>query len=351
MDKDIFLELVNNLENVSRWKLKDSPLARALAEFAYQRQIQDLPFLNELVERLVPVLQTESVVSSWSELNSEVLVTSDFLAERILPWVELVRTELFGSRNAPFRSTKEAEDWIQEQAKDQRLFPIGGNLEERLGHLISSGRVQVAAPPERSFEYLGEDGKVHQITIMDIQRGEWKTPESRPRYTERGIPALRWLDNETRIMANATGFEQPSLVQFVLVGVSPVLPRYLVRVEADHQATPAGDILQPYKLKIEILARDLGFEELRRIYQTYRRELKSRKAKALSDEHWAIYRLVKEKGGPVSGKGSVQFWKSVMEQWNILLPERKYSHWKGVKIAYERIIRRLETKLRPGAER
>jgi len=94
-------------------------------------------------------------------------------------------------------------------------------------------------------------------------------------------------------------------------------------------------------LEIEIRARDIGFEELRQIYRTYRRT-QSRKAKAWSDEHWAIYRLVKEKGGPVSGKGSVQFWKSVMEQWNTLHSKRRYSHWKGIKIVYERIIRRLE---------
>jgi len=342
VSKDIFLESVNNLGNIQRWELKDSPVVQVLAEFAYKYQIRNLQLVDDLVERLAPLLQAGNATTSVPELTSDSLLTSDFLADRILPWIELVRTELFGSRDAPFHGIRQSEQWIDQQAKDQRLLPVGGKFDEP----ISSGRFRLAVPPKRTFEYMGEDGKVHKVTMTDIHIGEWKDPELRPRRTEQGIPALRWLENETRIMARSTGFTQPALIQFILVGVRPVLPRYQVRGETVYQVTPAGDILQPFHVEIEIRARDLGFEELRQIYQIYRRQLQSRKAKALNEEHWLIYRLVKERGGPLSGKGSVQFWKSVMEEWNTLHPEKRYSHWKGIKIIYERIIKRLEVRFK-----
>lgn len=358
--KDLCLELVNNLGNIRKWGIKDSPLATALAGFMFRHQIQNLEVLNDLVERLAPVLQTENAMSlpelqgegtspSSGFLTSDILLNSDFLADRILPWVQLVRTELFGSADAPFSSNKDAENWIKEQAKNG-VYGVGTawnarDLREQLVHYILSASVNVAFPLERTLEYLGEDGKVHQIKIKGREFEDWEISQLREQYDK--WTSLSWLENETRIMARATGFTKPSLVQFILMGIRPVLPRYLVKGKAGYQATPTGDILQPFHLEIEIRARDLGFEELRRIYQTYR-HTQPRKAKAFKEEHREIYRLVKEKGGPVSGKGSVQFWKSVMKQWN-LHSDKRYSSWKGIKIAYERIIiRQIRQQLTQG---
>jgi len=360
LSRDFCLELVNDLETIKRRELKDSPLAIALADFIFgqRRDIQkyalDLEPLNDLVERLAPVLQTENAMnilpeqgegtspSSSGFLTSDILLNSDFLADRILPWVQLVRTELFGSADAPFSSNKDAENWIQERSSPG-VYGVGGgtgwnerDMREQLVHDILSASVSVAVPLERTLEYLGEDGKVHQIKIKGRELEDWEISQLREEYDKWTMHSLSWLENETRIMARATGFTKPSLVQFILMGIRPVLPRYLVKGKAGYQATPTGDILQPFHLEIEIRARDLGFEELRRIYQTYR-HTQPRKAKAFKEEHREIYRLVKEKGGPVSGKGSVQFWKSVMEQWN-LHSDKRYSSWKGIKIAYERII-------------
>jgi len=365
LSRDFCLGLVNDLETIKRWELKNSPLAIALADFIFghrrdiRNYVLDLEPLNDLVERLAPVFQTENAMSlpelqgegtlpSSGFLTSDILLNSDFLADRILPWVQLVRTELFGSVDAPFSSNKDAENWIQEQAKNG-VYGVGGgspwpgrDMREQLVHdILSVSGVSEVFPLGRTLEYLGEDGKVHQIKIKGRELEDWEISQFREEYDKWTMHSLSWLENETRIMARATGFTKPSLVQFILMGIRPVLPRYLVKGKVGYQATPTGDILQPFHLEIEIRARDLGFEELRRIYQTYR-HTQPRKAKALSGVHWAIYRLVKERGGPVSGKGSVQFWKSVMEQWNTLHSEKRYSHWKGIKIAYERIIERLE---------
>lgn len=346
---DFFLGLVNNLEDIRKWELKDSPLAQGLAKFMFKYEIRNLEDVRDLVKSLVPSLQAKGATIS-SELTSDMLLTSDFLADRILPWVQLVRTELFGSADAPFSSIKEAENWIQEQSK---VYGIGDawpvrDMREQLVHDILSdvSGVSVAFPLGRTLEYLGEDGKVHQIKIKGRELEDWEISQLREQYDKWTMHSLSWLENETRIMSRATGLTQASLVQFVLVGIRPILPRYLVRDRTVYQATPSGDILQPLHLEIEIRARDIGFEELRQIYRTYRRT-QSRKAKAFKEEHRAIYRLVKEKGGPVSGKGSVQFWKSVMEQWN-LHSEKRYSHWKGIKIAYERIKLRNSQRYKKG---
>ena len=67
------------------------------------------------------------------------------------------------------------------------------------------------------------------------------------------------------------------------------------------------------------------------------------KGKRLNTNHLQLCRLVQNKGGAPKGKGTLAFWKSVMDEWNTPHPKNEYKTWKGVKIYYERII----SKLRP----
>ncbi len=103
-------------------------------------------------------------------------------------------------------------------------------------------------------------------------------------------------------------------------------------------------------MDIRIWAQDFTFEELREVYKNYRELLQLKKHKIrdgreLAKSHWEIYQLVKEKDGPTRGKGSVDFWKSVKREWNKLHPQNNYETWKGVKLAYDRIINRLERRV------
>jgi hypothetical protein len=60
--------------------------------------------------------------------------------------------------------------------------------------------------------------------------------------------------------------------------------------------------------------------------------------------------MVQRRGSPTKGKGTVSFWKSVMAEWNELYPG-SYGHWKGVKIAYDRVTEKLSHRFRAGIEK
>jgi len=57
--------------------------------------------------------------------------------------------------------------------------------------------------------------------------------------------------------------------------------------------------------------------------------------------------MIRKRGDIPSREGTVKFWVSVMKEWNDLHPQDKYKTWKGIKIAYDRIIARLERRVTP----
>mgnify|MGYP001145427330 CR=1 FL=1 len=159
-------------------------------------------------------------------------------------------------------------------------------------------------------------------------------------------------------MCEATGFNQPSLVQFILMGTPPIVPRYWIGALPYYRPIPLGpdhkgfqdELLRVSYVDIRIWAQDFTFEEFRKVYNSYRELLqlkkhKLREGKELVKSHWEIYQLVKERGGLPKGKGKVAFWESVKGEWNKLHPQNKYQTWKGVKLAYDRIIARLECRV------
>jgi len=50
-----------------------------------------------------------------------------------------------------------------------------------------------------------------------------------------------------------------------------------------------------------------------------------------------LYQLVKGRGGAVKGKGSVAFWELINKDWH----NDECATWKGAKLAYQRLEKRL----------
>jgi hypothetical protein len=65
------------------------------------------------------------------------------------------------------------------------------------------------------------------------------------------------------------------------------------------------------------------------------------KKKGLDERHLQLCKLVQRKGRTPKGKGTVAFWTSVMQAWNELSPDHQYKTWKGAKMAYERLIGKI----------
>jgi hypothetical protein len=345
------LEIAFGLEAIKKYRVKNTDIPEVIASYMYKTGEKNLESLNILVERLLAsgVADKDQRIANKValELTPDILLTSDFLVNKIRPWVEKVRAELFSSPAVPFKNFADAEQWIKQQEKLEPLVnydalePFHKTLIEVLNKRL---------PINYSFNYpalfyLGSDGKPHDAKISHRAPQDWTVPQTRE--NARKFTALNWLENETRIMARGTGFSQTSLVNLVLTGTAPILQRYKVTGHIDYQSLPTGEELNPIHINMEIWARDLTFEELRSIYNDCRETLQLKKhklkeGKELAKSHQEIYQLVKANGGPPKAKGKVKFWESIKKEWNDSHPQGKYRTWKGIKLAYDRIMSNLE---------
>lgn len=83
---------------------------------------------------------------------------------------------------------------------------------------------------------------------------------------------------------------------------------------------------------------------MRHLYQVIKGKSGSRQLKWANAKHLELYRLVDKKEGPPA-KGVVAFWKEVMTEWNQGHSEDIYTTWKGVKIAYDRLMNRSKKRI------
>jgi len=279
----------------------------------------------QLVGRLEPVIAElgKKQENLFPDL-ADSLLTSDFLVDKIKSWAELVRVEIFNSQDPPFASLEDMEVWIQAQVNAQPK--------------------PTSWPPKmHSLEFLRHNGKRGNAMITEPAPPDWSNPQWRG--DTRKFTALNWLENETRIMSKATGFLQLSLVQFVLMGTKPILPRYHVGGITNYHKLPSGEKMRPTHVTLDIWARDLKFDELQKMYNSYRYILGLKRGKSLKEEHLDIVQLVSQKGEPPRGKGVVAFWESVKAEWNKKYPDREYQTWKGIKKRYDSIIAILERRI------
>ena len=352
LEKEICWNLANNLESIKSYKLQNTDIAHKLADYIYRSNVRDMAQLDGLVRSLL-ANQSDKAGNNQSvtELTPDTLLTSSFLAEKITPWIETIRTELFGSPTVPFKNVTNSEQWIKQQ---EHLEPsLDYDAMEPLLKMVYAFKeqhypidFQVGYP---SFPYLGSDGRLNFAKIARKAPQDWSMPQMREDY--RNYSKLNWLENEIRIMTRATGFTQPSLTQFALTGTEPILPRYKSMSRRVYQSLPSGEQMQLVHVSIDINAKDLTFEELRRLYNDFRELLQLKKHRLregveLVKSHIEIYQFVKANGGPLEGKGTVKHWESMKGKWNNSHPQDKhYATWKGIKLAYDRIIRKLEDRV------
>lgn len=358
MDLATAQDVVNKLDAIKEAKkqgLNVEYVIRVLTDYVYEFQ-RTGEHLNEIAKSLLANPPEGEEGHSRIKLTPDTLLTSDYLIDRIKHWVELVRTEIFGSSQVPFNSITEAAAWLVEQEEAE---PLPGEQPQRPGgqrvpvtRFINgkeepwqAGKIPLMYPIHiRIMPCLGFDGKENNVRLTSTKPFDWYTPEQRPKFNGRlvGFTPLSWLDNETKIMERFTGFTQLSLVQYTLTGSKPIMQRFTTKATRTSFNLPNGEKLQPTKVEVKILANDLTFKELQEIYTHSRTYLKIQRGKMLNEKHHLLYLMVKSKGGPPKGKGVVAFWKSVKSEWNSLYPDDSYQSWKGVKQNYERVIEKLK---------
>jgi len=308
LDYAVCLEAISQLGVVKRENLSEE-LIGTLASFASGMERLDLPVLERIIEALVSNPSKEEVKPS--DLSPSVKLTSEFLTSQITPWVEDIRQELFNSRSAPFSTFEEASKWFKEAGKEFRQ-KFKGDTETKV-------ETKAEGKPERRT--LKEQ---YPFLAYGIRERSSNYP-----------PYLICLFRADEI-AHVAGFDTASMLYYILADVSPVSTKVQTYVKEGVHSLPSGVDLIDRLATVEIRG-ELTFKELQCLYQQIRQELRIKRTKTLNEKHLELYQLVQERGGPVKGKGSVDFWSSVKQDWH----NEGCTTWKGAKIAYDRLIKKL----------
>ena len=280
MEHDFYLELVNKLETVKKFGLRDSPQAKALAELMHNYDIKNLAHADELVRAFYVPSQRQLEKSPHERL------TSDFLLRLITPMVAALRGYIFGSMEAPFKKYEDAMHWLAKQ---------------------------LAAGAE-------------------------------------GHGLLYFLCIKSAELSKITNFTTKSITEYILLNLEPIFHKLVL-----HERIGVGEVpivnrsIRNAWLSVHFFS-DLSFKDLLELHRNIRNFFGTRRGKAFKEEHAELYRMVLQRGRPPT-KGVVSFWESVKAEWNEKHKEGPhYQTWKGVKIAYDRICKKLEAKYEGGEE-
>ena len=305
MDNGLCQELVYDLENVKKYQLqKDEPVITVLIDLVGKHQIKDMRLLNDIAEALLAV-RTGSYEGSSFELTPQSLLDAEILEKEIASWVGEIRKEFFGNEGSPFSNRDLAVEWLSKQSLN----------EEQIQSMKKSR--------DNDFSIVTIEGKIF-------------TPTTTPAH----------IRSKTKSIAKATGINHPSLIMHVLANTKIICLKWDLITHESATELPSGS--NTVIRTLEISFRDtLNFEDMRQLYNQIKRVLKFRKSKQISNKHLEIYRLVGEMGFP-SGKGKVIFWENVVEKWNREHPQQAYSTWRGIRLAYHRILGRRSKIIQSG---
>lgn len=333
-------------------------LIEPLTKFVFNNSFYKLPDVNELAKAIV------TVKAETTAVDEEPSITAQLVASQIKPWIEDIRQKLFHSKSAPFASLEDAEIWWNEAEKKtdewlKRVDEWRGKTDEWLKRrdewhtrwqamlkkypLIKEGigtwaalhkeGIPVELPTEEERQQLDE---INQH-VESLDAGE-------PPEQDEQIKIYEALLDDILEIVKVTGFRFKSVKMCILADASPVLPNFTFGIIREAHQLPSGiSILNRYA-RVTVRG-DLTFEDLRSLYRNIRRELGIKRSKGPTKKHLQLYEMVKRRGSIPHKKGTVTFWRSVMKEWNNLHRQDKYKTWKGVKLAYDRIIAQLERRI------
>ena len=155
------------------------------------------------------------------------------------------------------------------------------------------------------------------------------------------IPKAALLRERAEVISYATGLTSTSVMFHILMGSPPLLLQLEWQVREEINRIP-------FNVKVEnryatiTFRNEITFKELYSAYRNIRSELGTKRMKAFNQKHLELYLLVSNiSQSHTRPQKEVAFWKAVQEEWNGKHPKDKYTTWKGVKIAYKRLVEKL----------
>ncbi len=251
------------------------------------------------------------------EITPRDLVMSDFLVSRTAYWVQTIREDMFGVSEPPFDDDLEsALSWLETTARIdmESKNPVAASAKKEISKIADQEETRVPFIMRDLF-----------MPAKNNVKSLWVQPGT----------LLYNLSRKVDNIANATGFKRHAVTVYILTGLAPILPRVNIDLDLGRAEMPVKGsdnealILAKRSLKIEINTADLSPRELKMIYDQYRKELKIRKTKSLSDEQIRLFYLVYNRGGPPR-KGAKAFWEDIKKEWNSNPANKPYTSWEGV---------------------
>lgn len=270
--------------------------------------------------------KNNALIEGSLNVTAQDLLVSDNLIQKIHPWVENLRKEIFESADPPFQhDISGAVKWIeQEEQKDRNAIVSEERNKaiDKIEHLAQKFNI----PNKNVNETLPYfDGKSEHIKIA------------------RAFPKTKLykLLSSVKRISKATGFSQASLTMYFLTGLKPIIPRHTVTKKLNLTTLPDGEQIKRTSISIEINVTDLTFDELKTLYDNYRSSLNIKRKTPIGEEQANFYRFVTSKGGPVKGKGSKAFWKQIQQQWNKSNPDNQLSDETVARNKFQRIENKM----------
>lgn len=245
--------------------------------------------------------------------DPEVQAVAERVMESYQPEVEALRMELFGSPEPPFQFTENAAKWILEECRLGSEREKKRDLEEVMARLVELGRLQqeLCIYMERPIEFKSRDYTLQFFSVQAIEATGQSDRRGGVVVQEQGLnlnSPLWTLKKFVMPIVSQTGFDEPRLVSWVLVGVplTDLLPR--VDVQTSLIATP-GHLP---KTSITIWKGRVSNKDLREDAFKAVKEFEFLPHPRLKELDLEIINILKEVGTlPERGKGIGEYWGGV----------------------------------------
>jgi hypothetical protein len=246
------------------------------------------------------------------------LIASARLRRAIEPWVEEVREEMEGLSgrkvSLPFSDHAEAVRWIRQE-------PPGDMPEE-----ATQDGVRSLKQPTLLFR---DPGLNEKLKVGAVQAGAGSS--------------RRVLKVAANRMAQATGFEELDLVDYILAGIEPLPRPVVVETKRHRTMLRTGGVIRRTEVTVTYRTPEVSFKNEREIHRAVRAEWEVERKKSMTALNQAVLEIVEGLGPvPGPGEGKPAFFNKVRQE----LEKRgimAYTDWNGAYQAYKR----AEKKMRP----
>jgi len=250
-------------------------------------------------------------------------IESDKLANEIEPWVKHVRNKIFDATSAPFNDYQDAVDWLIETEKKSPQ-PTDEDLEraakvrERIREQQKKHRDLTRSPVRIIYETL---------MIPYAKRGD--------EYVQRvsvGIdPPLGLLAQESKAIAEATGFSQVSVVAYILADIKPIVRPIVAKLYPHMSRMPDGAEVWRRHAVIEVNSGNISQDDFKSVFKQVKTNLQPEgRKKRPTKKDLTRLSVIEDLGDRPPEEKVKAYYTRVMVEYNSRVkPKDRYTSWYG----------------------